>query len=102
MKTNQIAEVGLTYKTNKAASDMPVINTPEKAHKYLRSIWDTTDTLELKEDFVVLLLNNNKQAHGWSKISSGGTIATVVDPILVFQLALLSCASSILFIRMGI
>lgn len=95
MKTNQIAEVGLTYKTNTQSPDMPVINSPDKAQEYLREIWDE-NTLELKEEFVVLLLNNAKQALGWSKISSGGTNATIVDPALIFQLALLANANAVI------
>lgn len=92
---NLIAEVGLTYKTEKPVSEMPVINTPTKAHEYLREIWDA-DTLEMKEEFVILLLNNDKRALGWSKISSGGSTSTIVDPAIIFKLALLANASSII------
>lgn len=53
---HQIAEVALTYKTHIPIEKMPAITMPEEAVEILRSIWNT-DTIQLKEEFVVMLLS---------------------------------------------
>ena len=90
-----ISEVSLAYKANQSVETLPSITSPEAAVIYLRSIWDQ-DTIELREEFIVILLNNAKKVLGWSRISTGGSSATIVEPSAVFQLALLGKASSII------
>lgn len=90
-----VAEVSLKYCNEKLYDEMPVITSPEKAERFLRSIWDQ-DTLELREEFVVVLLNNAKQVLGYSKISTGTLNATLVQPSTIFQLSILSNCSEIL------
>lgn len=90
-----ISEVSLAYKASQPVETLPKITTPEEAASYLRSIWDS-DTLELREEFIVVLLNNAKKVLGWSRISTGGSTATIVEPCAVFQLALLGKARSII------
>jgi len=94
-KSPQLAEVKLTYKNEQSIEGCPAITSPGKAEKLLREIWDQ-DSIQLKEEFVVLLLNNAKKCLGWSKISSGGVTATIVDPASIFQIALLANATSII------
>ncbi|SHG24783.1 DNA repair protein radc [Fodinibius roseus] len=94
-KSPSLAEVKLKYKNNQPIESFSEITSPEKAEQVLREIWDT-DSIQLKEEFIVLLLNNAKKLLGWSKISSGGTTATIVDPATVFQVALLANATSII------
>ena len=91
--TSQIDEIGLTYKSSIPISEKPAIQCPEDAYSLLLKIWDM-DTILLKEEFVVLLLNNNKKCLGWSKISSGGATATIVDVATIFQILLIGNASS--------
>ena len=81
-------EVSLRYKSNFPKQEMPVITTPEKAVEYLRSIWDQ-DTIELREEFIIVLLNNRKKCLGYSRISIGSSTGTVVEPAAVFQPVLL-------------
>lgn len=90
-----IAEVSLAYKATQSVETLPSITSPEEAHEYLRSIWDQ-NTIELREEFLVVLLNNAKKVLGWSRISTGGSTATIVEPSAIFQLALLGKASSII------
>jgi len=90
-----IAEVSLAYKASQPVETLPSITSPQEAADYLRSIWDE-DTLELREEFVVVLLNNAKKVLGWSRISTGGSTSTIVEPSAVFQLALLGKADSII------
>lgn len=94
-KSPSLAEVKLKYKNDQPIESFPEITSPEKAEQVLREIWDT-DSIQLKEEFVVLLLNNAKKLLGWSKISSGGGTATIVDPASIFQVALLANATSII------
>lgn len=91
----QIAEVSLAYRSVQPVESLPTITSPEEAAAYLRSIWND-DHLELKEEFVVVLLDNMKHVLGWSLISSGGSTATIVDTAQIFQVALLGKANSIL------
>ena len=92
--TSQIDEIGLTYKSSIPISEKPTIQCPEDAYSLLLKIWDM-DTILLKEEFLLLVLNNNKKCLGWSKISSGGATATIVDVSLIFQTAIIGNASSI-------
>tara|TARA_R110002096_G_scaffold97694_8_gene217687 strand:+ start:1539 stop:1982 length:444 start_codon:yes stop_codon:yes gene_type:complete len=90
-----IAEVSLAYKSTQPVETLPTITCPEEAAEYLRSIWDK-NTIELREECIIVLLNNAKRVLGWSRISTGGSTATIVEPSAVFQLALLGKASSII------
>jgi DNA repair protein RadC len=88
-------EVKLSYMPTVDVQSQPSIDCPEKAVFLLRTIWDM-DTIELYEDFCMLLLNNSKVCLGWSTISSGGKRATIVDVSKVATTALLGNASSVI------
>ncbi|MEX2437982.1 MAG: JAB domain-containing protein [Candidatus Babeliales bacterium] len=90
----QLAEVKLKYKSAKKPSQCPIIKSPEEAAHYLRSIWDM-ESIELAEDFMVLLLNASKHCLGWARVSRGGLTATIVDPAAIFRLALLCNSHSL-------
>lgn len=94
-KSPTLAEVKLKYNSKRSIDSCPNITSPDEAEEVLRQIWDE-DTIQLKEEFVVLLLNNAKKCLGWSKVSSGGATATIVDPATIFQVALLANATSII------
>lgn len=51
--------------------------------------------MEFKEEFYIILLNRANKVLGWYKVSEGGMSGTVVDPKLVFSIALKSLASSL-------
>ena len=90
-----MAEISLKYQSQSTFDEKPTITNPEQAECFFRSIWDH-DTIELREEFVVVLLSNAKKLLGWSKVSSGGPNATIVHSATVFQLVLLGNASSII------
>jgi len=90
-----VAEVSLKYQTQSTFKEKPKVSTPKEAAQYLRSIWDQ-DTIELREEFVVVLLNSALHVTGWSKVSNGTKHATLVDPIQVAQIAILGNATSVL------
>lgn len=90
-----VSEVSLKYQTQTSFEEKPTISAPDHAHQFLRQIWDA-DTIELREEFVVVLLNHSKKVIGWSKVSTGGPFATIVHPTTVFQLILLGNAASVI------
>jgi len=91
----QLDEVELVYRTSASNANKPQLSSPEEVSDYLRSIWNQ-DHIELQEEFYVLLFNNAMRVLGWSKISSGGRTATIVDVSYIVQLAVLSNASSVI------
>lgn len=91
----QIAEVSLAYKSTVPVDSLPTITSPEEAAAYLRTIWND-DLLELKEEFILIMLDNQKQVIGWNLVSSGGATATIVDMASIFQVALLGKAKSLI------
>ena len=90
-----VAEVSLKYQTNTTFQEKPEIKSPDQAARFLREIWDQ-DTLEFREEFVVVLLNSALRVTGWSKVSNGTKHATLVDTIPVAQIAILGNATSVL------
>ena len=60
----------------------------------MRSIW--SDDLEIREEFNILLLNRANHVLGWFNVSVGGTSATVIDPKLIFSVALKCNASGVI------
>lgn len=89
------AEVKVQYSTKEEKGESPALCSPNDVEDYLRTIWNH-DIIEMREEFVVLFLNNDRRCLGWSKISMGGRKATIVEPSQVLVLALLTNASSVI------
>lgn len=85
----------IQYSFEPEIEQLPQLVSADKVYQFLMEIWDQ-DTISYKEEFVVVMLNNAKRVLGWSKISSGGSNATVVQPTMIFQVAILSHADSII------
>ena len=58
---NQVAEIEYTYKSS--PDEKPKIKTSNDAFKLLIDTWDE-NTIELQEEFKVLLLNNSNEVLG--------------------------------------
>lgn len=85
-------EVEIIYSAPKSA--VPIkLNTPEEAYNLLMRIWDKRK-LDHKEMFFLLLLNSSSVVIGYSLISIGQLNATLVNIREIFQLAILSNAST--------
>lgn len=95
----KLAELKLSYrkpKPRKTSEKTPVqINTPERAIEYLRKVWNT-DTLELREEFVLVCLSNSLHANGWIRLYAGGFHDCSVDVRLLLGVALQTASSAIL------
>ncbi len=90
---NKISEIELRYKY-KSAKDFKVTSS-YSAFEILRDNWNP-DTLELQEEFKVLLLDRDNKVLGLYNLSRGGIAGTVVDIRLMMVVALKSKASAII------
>ena len=81
-----ISEINVTYKNPVKYSEMKQINCSEDAVCLLRSSW--SDQMQYREEFVILILNRANRVLGFTQISKGGTVGTVVDIKMIFQIAL--------------
>jgi DNA repair protein RadC len=84
---NQVTEIRLTYKNKVNIAERPRITSSEDAYKILKENWNQ-ETLELREEFKILLLNRANKVLGIFNVSSGGVSGTVADPKLIFSAAL--------------
>ncbi len=91
----EVAEIKLTYNVKVKPSQRPKIETSEKAYEILKQSWNP-DTIDLFEQFKVLLTNRAHKVLGIIEISSGGIAGTVSDPKLIFAAALKAGASGFL------
>lgn len=94
-KSENLAEIEVSYKTKVKASERPKITDAEDAVALLRRVFNP-DRIEHCEEFVILLLNRAQKVLGWAKISQGGVYGTVIDPKVVFQIALNANACGII------
>ena len=90
-----VDEVSLVYKSKTPPDQRYQIKGSSDAHDALLSSWDS-QTIELHEEFKVLLLNSSNRVLGVIQISKGGISGTVVDIRQIFQAALKANASSII------
>ncbi|WP_452219986.1 JAB domain-containing protein [Lacinutrix salivirga] len=89
----EIAEVSVSYSNNNR--EKLKIKNSKDSFNVLIACWNR-HTIELQEEFKVLLLNRNNQVIGIYPLSRGGVAGTIVDPKLVFSVALKCNASSII------
>jgi DNA repair protein RadC len=83
--SSEISEVSVKYQNR--SKSKTVVHSSKDAYNIFQVLYDQ-DTIEFQEQFYMLLLNNANCVLGWIKISQGGTTGTVVDPRIIFILAL--------------
>ena len=91
----RVAEVELIYKTTVKASERPKISSVKDCYQLLKKLWNE-NTIEMQEQFKVLLLNRSNKVIGVYEASSGGLTGTVADPRLILAAAIKSLAVSII------
>jgi len=91
---NIISEIKIKYLPKKLNNGNVKIGNSDDAYQILLNHWNK-DTLELQEEFKVLLLNNSNEVLGIYEMTRGGMTATLVDIKLLFAVALKSCATAI-------
>lgn len=90
-----VAEVELIYKTKVKPSLRPKITESRVTHGILKQIWNDNH-VELREEFLLLLVNRANKLLGVWPVSQGGVAGTVADPKLIFVAALKGLASGII------
>ena len=87
----RVAEVELSYRNRVPSKNRKKVVDSYSAYKILRDNY-SDNTIDYKETFKVLYMNQNCQVLGCSTISEGGITQTMADVRLVMQGALLTNA----------
>ncbi|MEQ8552104.1 MAG: JAB domain-containing protein [Cyclobacteriaceae bacterium] len=85
----------LSYSSEVKPHDRPKVSSAFDAYKIFKDHWDV-NSIELREEFKILLLNRANRILGIFTVSLGGVSSTVVDPKLIFASALAANASAII------
>ena len=91
----KISEIELTYKNKVKASQRVKITSSRHAYALFRQNWNDL-TIDLYEEFKILLLDRGNHCIGIVPISKGGVSGTYVDPKLIFTCALKANSSAII------
>lgn len=91
--SKNIPEIEIKYKTGSIVKQK--ITNSKDAFDIFKQVFDA-DTIEWKEECILLCLNTSNCVIGWYKVSSGGTTMTVIDPKVIFSVALTSGATAIM------
>ena len=94
---HQIAEINISYSPNKLKNGIKITDS-NKAYEVILDNWNK-NTLELYEEFKVLLLNNSNEVLGIYNISKGGYTGTLIDNRILFAVILKSAATSIVTVH---
>jgi len=89
----KISEISVSYSSNN--NNKLKINNSRHSYDILRACWSDS-TIELQEEFKILMLNRCNQILGIYPLSKGGVSSTIVDAKLIFSVALKCNASSII------
>jgi DNA repair protein RadC len=89
----EISEIKVSY--SNLNSKRQKIKDSQTSYNVFINYWSKS-TIELQEEFKVLLLNRNNEILGIYPLSKGGVSGTVVDVKLVFSVALKCNASSLI------
>ena len=88
-----LAEIQVKYITNQKVKI--AISSSKIAFDILYSLYNK-ETIELLEQFYLILLNKANKMLGWIKLSTGGTSGAIVDVKVIFALALRTNSSKII------
>lgn len=89
----EISEISISY--SNGSKNKIKVHSSKQSYEALIKSWNLR-TIELQEEFKVLLLNRSNTILGIYAMSKGGVSGTVVDAKLVFSVALKCNASSII------
>lgn len=95
---SNLAEIEISYRTKVRPSERKKISNSTDSADVAKEIFNT-DTIEYREEFLILCLNRTNHVLGWVKVSSGGMSATIADPKVIFSVALKAAASSIILMH---
>jgi DNA repair protein RadC len=93
MIPDSIAEVQISYSSHVKAKDRMKVTGSKDAADAFRIFWPAYDHIEFS---YMLMLNRQNQILGYHQLSKGGMTGAVVDVRVIFQVALKSCATSLI------
>jgi len=91
----KVAEVQISYNPKFKVSERPQIRAFEDSYGALIQQW-SKDRIEYLEEFKIILVTRRNRVLGLVDISQGGIHGTLVDPKVVFAIALKAGASGII------
>lgn len=91
----KVAEVQVSYKPDFKASERPKITSSKQAYDLLIEHWDL-GKIEFLEQSKMILLNRENRVLGIVDISTGGVSGTILDPKIIYSIALKANTSSII------
>jgi DNA repair protein RadC len=95
-KHMKVPEIKISFKMDKVKpSELYKVESSAQGCAALRQIFNA-DTFAWTEEAIVLCLNRANKVIGFYKLSSGGVSGTIMDPKVVFTVALNCGASSII------
>lgn len=86
----ELAEIKVSYKNR--PTEKIKISCSRDAYEIFYQIFDK-DTINYQEQAYVIFLNRANFVLGWLKLSHGGISGTVIDPKVIFSVALLTGSS---------
>lgn len=92
---SKFEEVSLIYRNKTRADDRPSVKSPAEAYEILIKNWDL-DQIALLEEFKILLLDRRLRLMSIASIAKGGMSNVLVDPRVVFSIALKRRANQII------
>ncbi|RBQ06823.1 JAB domain-containing protein [Pedobacter miscanthi] len=94
----RVAEIEISYRPAFKVAERPQITSSKQAYRILLGKWDD-GRLELLEEFKVILLNRQGRVLGIVNISQGSFSEVMVDPKVIFAVALKACASALIMVH---
>lgn len=94
LKVGRPPKIRIVYSRKQKNEDRRKITSANDVISILREIWSSQ--IEIREEFIVLLLDRSNRVLGYQLISKGGTTGTVADVKLIFSVALKALASAII------
>lgn len=93
--SSKFEEVQLVYNNKTLAKDRPNVKSPEQAYEIFLQNWDL-EQIGLLEEAKILLLDNSMKLMSVASISKGGMTEALVDPRVIFAIALKRRAHAII------
>lgn len=88
-------KVTVSFDRNVKKSELFKIDSSKTAEELFRKIFNA-DTFDWQEEVIILCLNNSNKVLGFYKLAKGGITGTILDPRMIFTIALKCCATSII------
>ncbi|MCB9335834.1 MAG: JAB domain-containing protein [Flavobacteriales bacterium] len=94
LKINRPPKVRIVYSKKLKPNERPKITSSNDVLDMLRELWSSQ--VEVREEFLLLLLDRSNRVLGYELLSKGGISGTVADLRLIFSIALTALASAII------